>query len=86
MSTFFPPVVLDLKSNFLTGLLIGGGIEFDISKNIAVEIDALYFQKGSLVIAGEVITSNYDLSELSFPILIKIKPVSGLPAYLLGGG
>lgn len=82
-----PLVVLDLKSNFLAGLLIGGGIEFNISKNIAVEIDALYFQKGSLIKADEVSASNYDLSELSFPILIKIKPSSGLPAYhLLGGG
>ncbi len=85
-TTFIPPVVLDLKSNFLAGLLIGGGIEFDISKNVAIEIDALYFQKGSTIIADEVIISNYDLSELSFPILIKIKPSSGLPAYLLGGG
>jgi len=86
VSTFIPPVVLDLKSNFLAGLLIGGGIEFDISKNITVGIDALYFQKGSIIIADEVIISNYDLNELSFPILIKIKPSSGFPAYLLGGG
>ena len=86
VSLGLPPYVYDFKINFAMGLLLGGGIEFNVSKNIAIEIDALYFQKGSIIKANGVLDWNYDLNVVSFPILIKIKLRSGPPAYFLGGG
>ena len=86
----FPPIVGDYEINFISGLLIGGGIEFNVSKNIAIEIDALFFQKGSIVSVAEdefqFLKWDYGLNALSFPILIKIKLRSGPSAYFLGGG
>ena len=78
----------DYKVSFVTGLLIGGGIEFSISKSLALEIDALYFQKGSYIEVDGIpgVGWNYDLNSLSFPMLIKIKFRSGPSAYFLGGG
>jgi len=82
-----PTRVYDYEINSVSGLLMGAGLEFNLSKNIAIEIDALYFQKGSNIKeVHEVFIWNYDLSVASIPILIKIKPLSSLSAYFLGGG
>lgn len=85
-----PLMTGDYETNSVTGLLIGGGIEFNISKNIAIEIDALYFQKGSIISVVrdefQFIKWNYNLNVLSFPMLIKIKLRSGPSAYFLVGG
>ena len=90
VSIGIPRIVGDYEINSVTGLLIGGGIEFNVSKNIAIEIDALYFQKGSIISAVkdeiQILKWNYDLNALSFPMLIKIKLRSGPSAYFLGGG
>ena len=82
-----PLIIYDYKINSVTGLLIGAAFEFDLSKNITIEIDALYFQKGSNIKeVNESFIYNYHLNAASIPVLIKIKPLSSLPAYLLGGG
>jgi len=85
-----PPTIGDYEIDYKTGLLMGVGVEFNVSKIIAFEIDALYFQKGSIISVVEdeiqVLKWDYDLNALSFPMLIKIKLRSGPSAYLLGGG
>lgn len=90
MDVFFPPIDGDFETNFVSGLLIGGGIEFNISKNITIEIDALYFQKGSIISVVDdtfqIFKWKFDLNTLSFPMLIKIKLRPGPSAYFLGGG
>jgi len=86
----FPPIVGDYEIDYKTGLLMGVGVEFSVSKSIAFEIDALYFQKGSIISVvvdeWQFMKWNYDLNALSFPMLIKIKLRSGPSAYFLGGG
>jgi len=86
VSMGIPTIVYDYKIKSVTGLLLGAGLEFDLSKKIAIEIDALYFQKGSHIEVNESWALNYDITAASIPILIKIKLLSGLPAYFLGGG
>ncbi len=87
VSMGIPTRIYDYKIKSVTGLLLWAGIELDLSKNIAIEINALYFQKGSNIKeANESFAFNYHLNAVSIPILFKIKPLSGLPAYFLGGG
>jgi len=74
-----------------TGFLAGIGIEFALEKNIAVEIDGLYFHKGSsFLYAWPTPTSQkediYDMHGVSFPLLLKIKLFPRPLPYVLGGG
>jgi len=77
--------------NSKTGFLAGAGIEFALEKNVAIEIDGLYFHKGSsFLYAWPTPTSQieeiYDMHGVSFPILLKIKLIPRPFPYLLGGG
>jgi hypothetical protein len=64
------------KLGFWGGLGAEWGSEFLIG-----EFDILYFQKGAKV--GNV---EYTLSELLFPLFIKIKFIPGTSPYIFGGG
>ena len=80
------------KINNITRYLIGGGVEFALTRNIAVEIDALYFQKGSRIykvysnIEIYVVPWEYTLHVISVSTLLKIKAFAGSSPYILGGG
>ena len=77
------------KSNLKKGFLVGGGIEFFFTRNIGVEIDLLYFQKGS---NSEVfrqgipyIKNEHSLEVFSVPLLLKVKLRPDSSPYILGG-
>lgn len=74
----------------LTGVSAGGGVAFSLVRYVALEVDCLYFQKGSLVemwwnddtlIGRDVLR----LNELSFPVLLKFSLIPGTFPYLIGG-
>jgi opacity protein-like surface antigen len=77
------------KATFKTGFLAGGGVELSLTKNIAFEIDGLYFQKGCRIkfyYLGQFQDSiNYEFNELGFPVLLKISIFPGTSPYILGG-
>ncbi len=78
--------------------LIGCGIEFALTRNVSIEIDGLYFQKGSSIqklysplesgveLAIIDLLLSYNLEGISIPLLLKIKFLSGSSPYILGGG
>ncbi len=74
------------------GFLFGCGVEFALTRNVLIEIDGLYFQKGSRIqrfysnIEIPVYPQNYTLHVISIPLLLKIKFLSGSSPYVLGGG
>jgi len=76
--------------NNIKGFIIGTGIEFPVASKITVEIDALLQQKGSEVTLqlpySLLLEWNYTLNVINFPVMLKIRPLSSLPAYILGGG
>ena len=68
-----------------TGFLIGGGIELFSVPHISLEIEGLYFRKGSKVdIIG--VEGDYTLDVISVPALVKVKILPGPSPYVLGGG
>ena len=79
--------------NHRTGIVGGFGVEFTINKKLAVEIDGLYFEKGSVfifeptdeVIFFESYKVEYKLRSLSFPIFLKARPFSFPLPYFLAG-
>jgi hypothetical protein len=77
-------------SQFEAGLSVGGGIEFPLYQTIALEVDVLFFQKGSRIeqrYGDEVIGHWIErMNELSFPVFLKIYLRPGSSPYLLGGG
>ena len=77
------------ENRYKQGLLVGGGIEFSFSKNIALEVDILYFQKGSdrrLRRDGvPYIKTDFKLREISLPIFLKLRLRRTSTPYLLGG-
>ena len=77
------------ENRYKQGLLVGGGIEFSFSKNIAIEVDILYFQKGSdrLLRRDGVpyIKTDFKLREICLPILLKLRLCRASTPYLLGG-
>ncbi|MBA7694161.1 hypothetical protein ES703_102768 [subsurface metagenome] len=76
------------KWEYKSGFLIGAGFEFSLIKKMAIEVDVLYFQRGSKFKVTDVPNweSIYSLNMISFPILIKIKPFPRPAPYILGGG
>jgi len=74
------------------GFLFGCGIEFALARNVSIEIDGLYFQKGSRIqkfyshLEIYVCPQNYTLHVISIPLLLNIKFLSGSLPYILGGG
>ncbi len=68
-----------------TGILVGGGIELFSVPYISLEIEGLYFRKGSKVkIIG--VEGDYTLDVISIPALIKVKIMPGPSPYVLAGG
>jgi hypothetical protein len=76
-------------SNLKRGFLGGGGIEFFFTRNIGVEIDIMYFQKGSnseVLRQGSPYTkTDYNLEVFSLPFLLKVKLRPNSSPYILGG-
>jgi len=73
------------------GFLLGVGIEFNLTRNISFEIDALYLQKGtevqklySLIEIG-IFPQRYTLHVINMPVLLKIKFLRGSSPYIFGG-
>ena len=73
------------------GFIIGGGIEFNLARNVYLEIDALYLQKGteaqkiySLIEIG-IAQQKYTLHVIHIPVLLKIRFLRGPSPYILGG-
>jgi len=67
------------------GFLVGGGIELLSVPHISLEIEGLYFRKGSKVeIIG--VEGDYTLDVISIPALVKVKILPGPSPYVLGGG
>jgi hypothetical protein len=79
-----------VEPQFVAGILVGGGIEFSLSRTIALEVDGLFFQKGTMIEFryGNEVTGHpiYRMNELSFPAFLKIYLRPGTSPYLLGGG
>ncbi len=68
-----------------TGFLMGGGIELFSVPHISLEIEGLYFRKGSKrEEAGS--KSDYALDVISVPALVKVKILPGPSPYVFGGG
>ncbi len=76
------------ECNYKKGFILGAGVEFNLTRNIAFEIDGLYFQKGSNILDRELIglRRDYTLNVISIPMLIKIRLLPGSSPYILGGG
>ena len=76
------------KWGYKSGFLIGAGVEYPLNKKISIEIDVLYFQRGSKFKLIDVPNWEkiYSLNVISFPILIKIKPYTYTSPYIVGGG
>lgn len=73
------------KTRFLGGV----GIEFALNDKISVEIDGMYFQRGSAftfyTTVYEIITEAYYMNGISFPLLIKARFFPPLYPYFIGG-
>lgn len=69
------------------GLQGGIGIEFSLTKKIALEIDCLYLQKGSHYVYGYAKEGNikHILNVISFPLLIKFNFLLGSSPYVVYG-
>jgi len=68
-----------------TGFLVGGGIELFSVPYISLEIEGLYFRKGSKVeIIG--VEGDYTLDVISITPLVRVKFLPGPSPYVLGGG
>lgn len=75
---------------FGTGLAAGGGIEFSLTRNLAIEADALFIQKGSRIRVEDmgmpIGHSMARINELSIPVLVKVVLKPGTSPYILAGG
>ena len=73
------------------GFLLGAGIEFNLTRNISLEVDALYLQKGTeaqkfySLIEIYLAPQKYTLHVVTLPILLKIRFLRGSSPYILGG-
>jgi hypothetical protein len=79
-----------LQAEYGVGFAAGGGIEFSLTRNLALEADALFIQKSSRLRIEEmgmpVGHSMARISELSIPVLVKVLLKPGNSPYILGGG
>ena len=75
------------KLSYKMGLWVGSGFEFDLTEHIFLEFDLLLVPKGNKVeyTALPDIKANYNLKEISFPVLTGVKFKGNLPFYILGG-
>jgi hypothetical protein len=79
----------DPTAEYGLGAIAGGGVEFSLTKHVAIEVDGFYFQKGSAIEVRELGVLNIHemvrLNELSFPVLLKVCLRPGTSPYLVGG-
>lgn len=79
------------ETSLKSGFLFGTGIEFALSKKLAIECDALYFQKGSIFqrvypLSGvREPAEDLNLNAISILSLIKFRFFSGSSPYVLAG-
>jgi hypothetical protein len=77
-------------SSYQPGFLLGAGLEWPLAKRIALEIDVLYFRKGSKITLSRFdavsLKGNYVLNVISVPVLIKIKALPNSSPYIVHGG
>jgi len=79
------PEVVGTEWKNKMAFLIGGGIELFSVPHISLEIEGLYFRKGSKVdVIG--VEADYILDVISVPALVKVKILPGPSPYVLGGG
>lgn len=71
---------------FGAGFVAGGGVEFSLNRNVALEADALFLQKGSRI-GYQLLTAHSmtRINELSIPVLLKVLMKPGTSPYLLAG-
>jgi len=79
------PEVAGIELKNKTGFLIGAGIELFSVPHISLEVEGLYFRKGSKVDIGGV-EADYTLDVISVPALVKVKILPGPSPYVFGGG
>lgn len=79
-----------LQTEFGAGLVAGGGIEFLLTRNLAIEADVLFTQKGTRIRVEDmgmpIGHSMARINELSIPVLAKVLFGPGTSPYILGGG
>ncbi|MFQ6070498.1 MAG: outer membrane beta-barrel protein [Candidatus Aminicenantales bacterium] len=89
-STVHEHSYLDLRPESKGGFLLGGGAEFNLSKNISFELNGLYFQKRYTQIVDAWTEESriiaFTVHEINLPILVKFKRLFRSPFYLFGGG
>ncbi len=87
---WYPIVRYSYESFYKPGFLWGAGVEVSLAKNVAIEIDGIYFRKGSEVkmFRDDVLYAkkNYVLNMVSLPVLVKIKFLPDSSPYILHGG
>lgn len=73
--------------NYKMGFLAGIGLEKNFNQKIFLEVDVLYFQKGSKFESSALsrFKSKYNLSTVSIPLLLRIKFLEGTSPYVSGG-
>jgi hypothetical protein len=82
--------IYSFQAEFGAGFAAGGGIELSLTRNLALEADALFIQKGSRLrfeVGGEPDWYYMArINELSIPVLVKVLLKPGNSPYILGGG
>lgn len=78
----------NLEWKYKMGFWVGGGFQFDLTEQLALEFDLLLLPKGSKVEFPDLpdAKSNYNLRSISFPIIALFKFKRDLHLYILGGG
>ncbi|NIM57619.1 MAG: outer membrane beta-barrel protein [Candidatus Aminicenantes bacterium] len=79
------PDVAGIEWKNKTAFLIGGGIELFSVPHISLEIEGLYFRKGSKRDEAGA-EADYVLDVISVPALVKVKILPGPSPYVMGGG
>jgi hypothetical protein len=76
--------------NSKTGYLAGIGTEYNLNDKIAIEIDVVYYQRGSTFTFDtgffETITESYYMNGVSLPLLVKTGFLPKPLPYIIGGG
>jgi hypothetical protein len=89
------PVLATLryKDSYKTGVLVGMGVEFPLTRILSIEIDGFYSRKGShFTLVGTIGVNyvmakkiNYYLDTLILPVLLKIKFLPKSSPYIFAG-
>lgn len=73
--------------NFKRGFSAGFGLEKNLTHNIILEFNFLFFQKGSKVEYADIpdLSTHYSLNVFSIPVLLRSKFLYGSSPYVVGG-